>query len=90
MRSVHRSASGAKPCPVGGAICSKRAGAADLPAEQGAGGGGLSVRRRDGRRAAIEGGCEEMPLAGREAGGGGELVALAHPERDLARASMAR
>ena len=54
-----------------------------LPRNQGARCGGLAVDEEM-ELAAIEGGCEEMPLAGSDVGGTGELVVLAHPERDLA------
>ena len=55
----------------------------DAAEDQGAGCGGLAVEVEM-KLAAIEGGCEQMPLAGSEVCGAGELVVLAHPERDLA------
>ena len=57
---------------------------ADAAEDQGSRCGGLSVEEEM-KLAAIEGGGEQMPLAGSDVCGAGELVALAHPERDLAR-----
>ena len=56
---------------------------ADAAEDQGAGCGGLAVGVEM-EAGAIEGSGEEMPLAGSDVCGAGELVVLAHPERDLA------